>query len=122
LFQSEENLRQGEKLSALGLVAAESAHEIRNPLTVGKLLFQSLGLQFPDTDVRNRDVRVVEEKLDQLEEIVGRVLTFARPPEAPVSAWSLDEIVDDTLLLTRLKIQQAEINVVRESAPETPKI
>ncbi len=122
LFQSEENLRQGEKLSALGLVAAEIAHEIRNPLTVVKLLFQSLNLQFPETDARSKDVRVVEEKLDQLEDIVGRVLAFARPPEAPHSAWNLDEIIDDTLLLTRLKIEQAEIRVTHESAPSLPKI
>ena len=34
----EEQLRQNEKLSALGLLAAEVAHEIRNPLTVMKML------------------------------------------------------------------------------------
>jgi GAF domain-containing protein len=40
----EEQLRQNEKLSALGLLAAEIAHEIRNPLTVMKMLYHSLGL------------------------------------------------------------------------------
>ena len=43
----EEQLRQNEKLSALGLLAAEVAHEIRNPLTVMKMLYHSLGLKLP---------------------------------------------------------------------------
>ena len=38
----EEQLRQNEKFSALGLLAAEVAHEIRNPLTVMKMLYHSL--------------------------------------------------------------------------------
>ena len=42
----EEQLRQNEKLSALGLLAAEVAHEIRNPLTVMKMLYHSLDLKF----------------------------------------------------------------------------
>ncbi len=38
----EEKLRASERLSALGLLAAEIAHEIRNPLTVMQMLFHAL--------------------------------------------------------------------------------
>ena len=60
------------------MLAAEIAHEIRNPLTVIKLLFDSLDLEFSLDDARQRDVEVIGEKLDHLEEIVGRVLNFGR--------------------------------------------
>jgi len=43
-FESEENLRNTERLTTLGLLAAEIAHETRNPLTVIRLLFGSLDL------------------------------------------------------------------------------
>src|SRR5205085_7779532 len=57
----EEQLRQNEKLSALGLLAAEVAHEIRNPLTVMKMLYHSLDLKFPSDDPRTKDARIISE-------------------------------------------------------------
>lgn len=122
VFQSEETVRQREKLTTLGLIAAEIAHEIRNPLTVLKLLFQSLDLSFPPEDARNRDLEIIGEKLDQLESTVGRVLTFARPAEEPHTLWKLDDLIDDTIQLLRLKSQQAGIEVIHRPEPETPRV
>ncbi len=111
VFRSEESLRKNEQLTTLGLLAAEIAHEIRNPLTVLKLLLGGLGLEFADGDPRRTDMRVIGEKLDQLEAIVTRVLNFARAPSSLHTRCSLAEIVDDTLVLVRLKLSQCQIQV-----------
>jgi len=111
VFQSEDSLRRNEQLTTLGLLAAEIAHEIRNPLTVIKLLFGYLGLEFPEGDPRRTDVRVIGEKLDQLEAIVSRVLSFAKAPSSLHSRWQVAEIVDDTLVLIRLKLAQGKIQL-----------
>ncbi len=74
----EEQLRQNEKLSALGLLAAEVAHEIRNPLTVMKMLYHSLDLRFPAGDPRAKDAAIMGEKIEHLNNIVERILDFAR--------------------------------------------
>src|SRR5213075_462964 len=93
VFHSEESLRKNEQLTTLGLLAAEIAHEIRNPLTVIKLLFGYLDLDFPADDPRRTDVRVISEKLDQLEAIVSRVLNFAKAPSSLHSRWVLADMV-----------------------------
>ncbi|EIP96986.1 signal transduction histidine kinase [Opitutaceae bacterium TAV1] len=117
VFQSEESLRKNEQLTTLGLLAAEIAHEIRNPLTVIKLLFGYLGLDFPEGDPRRTDVRVIGEKLDQLEEIVSRVLTLAKAPTSLHSRWNLAEIIEDTIVLIRLKLAQGKIALRMELPP-----
>jgi signal transduction histidine kinase len=117
IFASEESLRRNEKLTTLGMLAAEIAHEIRNPLTVIKLLFESLDLQFSDSDPRKTDQEVIREKLDQLEEIVERVLSFGRNREGMHTRQDLNALVEDTLKLVRLKLQQQKIELHFEPHP-----
>ena len=111
IFQTEDALRKNERLTTLGLLAAEIAHEIRNPLTVLKLLHGGLGVDFPEDDPRRTDMRVIGEKLDQLESLVTRVLNFGRAPTSLHSRWSLADIIEDTLVLVRLKLAQGKVTV-----------
>lgn len=116
VFQSEDVLRKNERLTTLGLLAAEIAHEIRNPLTVLKLLHGGLGT-FPENDLRRTDMRVIGEKLDQLEAIVSRVLSFAQAPSSLHSRWSFNDIVEDTLVLVRLKFAQSKVTTEFDPPP-----
>ncbi|MBE2212552.1 MAG: GAF domain-containing protein [Opitutaceae bacterium] len=111
VFESEESLRQNDRLTTLGLLAAEIAHETRNPLTVIRLLFGALALDFPADDPRRTDVAIIREKLDQLEQFVTRVLAFGKAPESLHTRWGLDDIIRETCHLLRLKLNQAGIHM-----------
>jgi signal transduction histidine kinase len=118
IFSGEEQLRQNERLTTLGLLSAEIAHEIRNPLTVIRLLFESLALDFPPGDARQQDVRIIGEKLDQLEQIVARVLSFGKARHELRGRYDLHELLRDTLLLVRMKLHQNGIQL--DFQPPTP--
>jgi signal transduction histidine kinase len=118
IFASEESMRRNEKLTTLGMLAAEIAHEIRNPLTVIKLLFESLDLHFDQEDPRCTDVQVIGEKLNQLEEIVERVLSFGRTRAGMHTRQDLNGMVSDTLKLVRLKLHQQKIGLQFEPPPQ----
>jgi len=118
----EEQLRQNEKLSALGLLAAEVAHEIRNPLTVMKMLYHSLDLKFPADDPRDKDARIIGEKIDHLNKIVEQILDFARTTEPDLAPVSLNEIIDELGLLVRHKLKNQNIQMVRRLAPRLPMV
>lgn len=119
VFHSEEVLRKNETLTTLGLLAAEIAHEIRNPLTVIKLLHGPLGADFAPADPRRKDLQIITEKIEQLEGLVTRVLSFGRTPSSLHSRWSLDEILGDTNHLLRAKLAQAGVQL-HYAAPAEP--
>ena len=116
----EEQLRQNEKLSALGLLAAEVAHEIRNPLTVMKLLYHSLDLKFEARDPRSKDARVIEAKMEHLNKIVEQILDFARTTEPKFAPVNLNDLVDELGLLVRHKLSNQNVRLVRDLAADLP--
>ncbi|MBI5386466.1 MAG: GAF domain-containing protein [Verrucomicrobia bacterium] len=118
----EEQLRQSEKLSALGLLAAEVAHEIRNPLTVLKMLYHSLDLRYPADDPRARDAQLMGENLDHLNRIVERILDFARRTEPELTRVDVNQVITDLGLLTRHKLRNQGVQLVRELAEGLPPI
>ncbi len=118
----EEELRQNEKLSALGLLAAEVAHEIRNPLTVMKMLYHSLGLSFPPDDPRSKDAEIMGQKMEHLNKIVEHVLDFARSTEPQMEMVDINELIDELGLLTRHKLRSQDVDVVRKLDPKLPHV
>ena len=118
----EEQLRQNEKLSALGLLAAEVAHEIRNPLTVLKMLYHSLDLKFPPDDPRAKDARIIDEKLAQLNRIVEQILDFTRTTEPQLAPVNLNELIEELGLLVRHKLKHQNIRLTRNLEADLPAV
>lgn len=118
----EEQLRQNEKLSALGLLAAEVAHEIRNPLTVMKMLYHSLNLDFPPADPRAEDARVMGEKIEHLNKIVDRILDFARTTEPRLAPVDLNKLIEELGLLVRHKLANQGVQLIRKLGPDLPTV
>ena len=118
----EEQMRQNEKLSALGLLAAEVAHEIRNPLTVMKMLYHSLDLKFPPGDPRTKDARIISEKIEHLNKIVEQILAFARTSEPNLAPVDLAELLDELGLLVRHKLKNQNVQWRTKVQPNLPAI
>lgn len=118
MFDNEEHLQKNDKLITLGLLAAEIAHEIRNPLTVIKLLFSSLDLKFEEGDQRRKDAQIIDEKIGQLEGIVEQVLNFGKTSESMHSNWNLAKLIEESMQLVRLKLIQNKISVDFETPEE----
>jgi signal transduction histidine kinase len=122
LVDVEEQMRQNEKLSALGLLAAEVAHEIRNPLTVMKMLYHSLELKFPTGDPRSKDARIIDQKIDHLNKIVEQILDFARTTEPQFAPVNLNQVIEELGLLVRHKLKNQGVHLMRKLQASLPPV
>jgi signal transduction histidine kinase len=122
ILAAEEQLRRNERLSTVGLLAAEVAHEIRNPLTAMKMLYQSLDLKFPATDPRAGDAEIIAEKMEHLNRIVDQLLGFARANEPKLEPLNVNNLLEDVLLLTRHRLAQQNLTLKRRFAKDLPAV
>ncbi len=85
LFQTEEQLRRADRLSALGELSAGMAHEIRNPLGSIKGAVEILKDDYSPEEAKYEFIQILLKETDRLNCIVQEFLGFARPkqPEYP---------------------------------------
>jgi signal transduction histidine kinase len=111
VFTVEEGLRRSERLTALGLLSAEVAHEIRNPLTVMKLLSDTLSQGMAPDDPKMEDLGVMREKIAHMEGVVSRVLGMSKAQSGAFRVVDLRKATENAVLLLRLKLQQLGVKV-----------
>ena len=84
---------------------------------VVRLLFDSLKLGEDEEQEKGKDLSVIREKLNHLEQIAGRILEFGKSRESFRKVIRLKEILEDAVLLVRLKLEQSRINLTWGNLP-----
>lgn len=117
-----EALRAGH-LASIGELAAGVAHEINNPTHAIVNLAQILLNEF-DQKSQEYDVAVrISKEGDRIADIVGSLLSFARDDrKEEKSPINLNEIMSDTLALTKAQIRKDGIDVKMDISPYLPEI
>lgn len=110
----QEEIRRVEKLGVLGELAMEMAHEIRNPLTIIKMLLYAL----PVDD--RKDLTVIEGEIDRINKIVSQFLDYARSEGPQWQDVDLNQTLDNTLLLVSHRLNRQKIYVEKEVDPDLP--
>jgi signal transduction histidine kinase len=114
---AEENLRlerkvaEGERLAALGQMAATVAHEVKNPLSAIKSIAQVLSEDESLNSRHARDLSLIVGETDRLSKSVTQLLSFAskRPPAAP--PCRADELIRSVSNLFRADADERSITL-----------
>ena len=111
LRKTEAQLIRSERLAALGQLAAGIAHEIRNPLTSINILIHSLTENLSKENPNREDLKVIEEEILRINEIVDQFLRFAKPASPLLEKADLIPIFEETLQLLRPQIEKGKVTV-----------
>jgi len=114
LRRAEAQLVRSEKLAALGQLAAGIAHEIRNPLTSINILIHSLRENLLSENIHREDLKVIEEEMHRINDIVDQFLRFAKPASPLLEKTELLPIFEETLQLLKPQIEAQQITVQKD--------
>ncbi len=104
--QLETYLRQSEKLSAIGQLAAGVAHEIRNPLTTIKGFIQLL-----ESSLDQRHTKVLLEEVSRINLIVSEFLILSKPQSVSFKATDITEIIKNVVYFIEAEANLKNIQV-----------
>jgi two-component system sensor histidine kinase HydH len=114
LRKAEAQLIRSEKLAALGQLAAGIAHEIRNPLTSINILIHSMTESLPPETAHREDLKVIEEEIQRINDIVEQFLRFAKPAPPLFKATEIAPVCDEILQLLKPQLERERISVHKE--------
>ncbi|MGC9329811.1 MAG: ATP-binding protein, partial [Candidatus Hinthialibacter sp.] len=114
----EERLHESAKRAALGELAAELAHEIRNPLAVINMLIHSWKSIPNAGEDFQCDVDVIAQKIGDLNNLVTDLLNLAKSRPLERRMQDVDLLIERVLRLLRHRISKQRVSVSKKTYTE----
>jgi len=121
--EREQRLIRSERLATVGRMAAQIAHEVRNPLSSIGLNAELLGDELVDRgDEPRKLIASIISEVDRLTEITETYLRFARLPRPKLERESLADIVTSVIDMARGELAQDRVALSVDVAAGLPDV
>ena len=115
-----ERLRSG-ALAALGRMATQVAHELKNPLAGLRLYARHLENRLEESDAGGADIaKKITSTVDHLTAVVSEITAYGRPPQLHRAWMALDPVLDECVTFARARVDTEDITVTCSYDPACP--
>ena len=123
----QQQIIQSERLAVVGRMAANVAHEVKNPLGTivlnADLLEEELDRFSGQDTAESRDLlKGIKMELDRLIGVVEEYLQFARLPQVKLVKGNVNEVISDLLAFLREEISERHLMVMEKLDPAVPPV
>jgi two-component system sensor histidine kinase HydH len=115
-----EERQRNQALAAIGQIAAQVAHEIKNPLGGIKLNLSYLKRNNQQNEEIKEVIDEISIGIDRLNKTVSELSNFVRPKQLILVNTDINSIIEQELSLVADKIKQKNINIVRNFQTDLP--
>jgi signal transduction histidine kinase len=113
----ERELASRERLATLGQMAAQVAHEVKNPLSAIKSIAQVMREEQALKDY-DRDLELIINEIDRLNRTVSQLLAFSRPSRAEARPVALADLISATTTLAGVESAEREVELKVKNVAE----
>ncbi|HDH06348.1 MAG TPA: HAMP domain-containing protein [Nitrospirae bacterium] len=107
------HMHQTEKLSSLGQLSGGLAHELKNPITTLKMLFQNYKLKRVSS-ITDEDMEIILDEIENIDDILTKFLGFAKQERPALAETNMNDIIRRVLSLSSFNIQNQDIKVYND--------
>jgi len=116
LEKMEQQVRNAEKMAAIGEMSASVAHDFRNPLAAISGSAQLLSMEMNETDnnrntTQNELMNIILRESDRMAKTITDFLHYARPATPDLKWFNLKSLVNETVESVSNDADECEINV-----------
>ena len=112
--EMEARMRQADRLATLGRMAANIAHEIRNPLAALTGAIEVLTSPLAADDARERLSQIVARESERLNHIIKDFLEYTRPAPLSITTLDVSAVIEEVLVLLEHRAGPGSLKTARD--------
>ena len=120
--ESREHAIRQEQLQATGRLAAEIAHQLKNPLGIINNAAFNLQRTKKEGKTITQQIEIIREEVDRSDRIITELMGFAQLAEGKIEPMSIPEHLDRAIQQVFPRAAEFKITVHREYQPALPQI
>ncbi|MCP4707833.1 MAG: hypothetical protein GY869_04345 [Planctomycetes bacterium] len=121
MHQSQMDMAEREKMSAIGQMASGIAHEIGNPLNSLSSIAQSLGRKYK-SESDQKQFQLINDQVRRISKILKHMLGMARPASSNFKWMDVNKVIDEALALIKYDKRAQEVKIRTISDETLPTI
>ena len=121
-INTQKAMMRQEKLASIGRLSAGVAHEINNPLTTILTTAMLIQEDLDPEDENYRELETITKETLRCRKIVSSLLDFARQSEPSKKENNINDIIRESMVLTRKQAAFKDVALVHELAEGMPTV